>query len=273
MGDYARAAAPDLLMAKEYEKHATEIAELAGRRLAVCSEIPKGKSWAEAKIKEHTGGDMLSGNFMHKDRFEFAPTHKFIVSANTKPRMRGNEEGNWSRIVLVPWPVVIPKVERDRKLAAKLRQELAGILAWAVRGCLDWQKQGLAVPPDAVRATDDYRTAEDKIGLFIEEECELGSQFWQSTAELFLSHQRHCEKVGEYPWTKRAFSDALGERPELKRHEKGKDKTAGYAGIRLKASGQQGIGVRLETIAAGRDGAGTSGSSGGSFHQRPAGES
>ena len=46
-------------------------------------------------------------------------------------------------------------------LQDKLKAEWGGILQWAVEGCLEWQRLGLA-PPSAVRdATDEYLADED----------------------------------------------------------------------------------------------------------------
>lgn len=39
MGDYADAAPPGFLMAKTFESHPTDLAELHGRRVIVCSEL------------------------------------------------------------------------------------------------------------------------------------------------------------------------------------------------------------------------------------------
>ena len=44
----------------------------------------------------------------------------------------------------------------DKELLAKLL-ELPGILAWAVRGCLEWQKVGLGLPTSVSEATREYR--------------------------------------------------------------------------------------------------------------------
>src|SRR5262249_41405698 len=57
----------------------------------------------------------------------------------------------------------------DKKL---LTQEGPGILAWAVRGCLDWQTKGLADPTIVCEATGEYRAEMDAIGTFLDERCE-----------------------------------------------------------------------------------------------------
>ena len=57
----------------------------------------------------------------------------------------------------MPFEVRIPEHEKDKKLPEKLRAERSGILAWAVRGCLDWQKNGLGEAEEVRAATETYR--------------------------------------------------------------------------------------------------------------------
>ncbi len=60
MGDYADAAPPGFLMAKVFEGHPTDLAELHGRRIIVCSELKPGDRFDEARVKLLTGGDKLT---------------------------------------------------------------------------------------------------------------------------------------------------------------------------------------------------------------------
>lgn len=71
--------------------------------------------------------------------FEFEPEFTPWLATNHRPEIWGTDIGIWSRLRLVPFAVTIPEADRDRDLPEKLREELPGILAWAVRGCLDWQ--------------------------------------------------------------------------------------------------------------------------------------
>jgi putative DNA primase/helicase len=108
-------------------------------------------------MKQLTGGDTLKARRLYQDFFEITPTWKLFLAANHKPTIRGGDYAAWRRIKLVPFTVTIPDEEKDRNLPAKLRAEWPGILAWAVRGCLDWQKYGLGEPEAVRAATDAYR--------------------------------------------------------------------------------------------------------------------
>ena len=52
----------------------------------------------------------------------------------------------------------------DLDLADKLKDEWPGILRWAIEGCLEWQRIGLAPPPAVLAATESYLADEDAIG-------------------------------------------------------------------------------------------------------------
>jgi putative DNA primase/helicase len=114
---------------------------------------------------------------MRQDYREFWPTHKLWLGANHRPRIVGTDNGMWRRILLVPFTVSIPKEEQDRELAAKLREELPGILRWAVAGCGEWLREGLRPPEKVMMATESYRQEEDVLAEFIDDICELGKSF------------------------------------------------------------------------------------------------
>src|SRR5208283_4668705 len=159
--DYAMKAAADLLLAKWDNDHPTALTDLHGKRFVACIETDDGRRLAEALVKELTGGDPIRARRMREDFWQFMPTHKVVLACNHRPTVRGTDHAIWRRLKLVPFNVVIPPNERDKQLPAKLRDELPGILAWAVRGCLDWQRHGLEDPKAIIAATADYQNAED----------------------------------------------------------------------------------------------------------------
>jgi putative DNA primase/helicase len=63
--------------------------------------------------------------------------------------------------------VQIPDKEKDPKLLEKLLQERPGILNWGIKGCSEWQKNGLGTPQVVAQATAEYREEEDEIGEFL----------------------------------------------------------------------------------------------------------
>ena len=98
----------------------------------------------ESLIKELTGGDRIRARRMKEDFWEFHPTHTLILATNHKPVIRGTDHGIWRRMRLIPFTVSVSDSNADRAMPQKLKNELPGILAWCVRGCLDWQRDGFA---------------------------------------------------------------------------------------------------------------------------------
>jgi putative DNA primase/helicase len=190
VGDYGMQAVSDLLLAKKNESHPTERADLFGRRFVATIEVDNGRHMAEALMKQLTGGDKVRARRMRQDFFEFMPTWKIFLAANHKPMIRGTDHAAWRRIKLVPFTVTIPPEEQDKTLPQKLLAELPGILAWAVRGCLEWQRFGLGEPEEVRVATDAYRAEQDGLATFIATCCFTSSHARVRTSAMHESYER-----------------------------------------------------------------------------------
>ena len=136
LGDYAMRTPTETLLVKRSGGVPNDVARLKGARFVTASETEEGRRLAESLVKDLTGQDTISARFMWAEWFDFKPTHALHLSTNHKPEIRGTDAAIWRRIRLIPWAVTIPPAEQDRKLAEKLRDELPGVLAWIVRGCL-----------------------------------------------------------------------------------------------------------------------------------------
>lgn len=151
------------------------LADLFGKRVVFVSEGNQNDRLAEGLVKQVTGGDLISARFPHGRFFKYRPTFKLWMSSNYLPRIRGNDHGMWRRFRLVPFEVSFTD-RRDDHLEEKLDQELPGIFAWAVRGCLDWQLdggglEGLGDSVSIAEATAEYRSESDHVGQFLELCC------------------------------------------------------------------------------------------------------
>ena len=113
---------------------------------------------------------------------------------------------------LVPFDVVIPENERDPALTDKLLGELDGVLAWAVQGCIDWQRSGLATPKAVQDATQAYRADSDLIGQWLGD-CTKETQLGNTPAKaLFESYQKWCKANGLRDMSATALGRKLTER-------------------------------------------------------------
>jgi putative DNA primase/helicase len=212
LGDYAQQSDFDTFVTKKNDGPRNDLARLKGARLVAAVEAAQGRYLAEHVIKQVTGGDTITARFLYHEYFDFVPQFKLFLVANHKPVVVGTDEAIWRRIRLIPFTVRIPKEERDPQLLEKLRRELPGILAWAVRGCLQWQEDGLGEPEAVSAATADYRREMDVMADFIEEHCVLGEHETVNAGLLYLTFQTWAEKNGEEVLTQKKFGTQLRER-------------------------------------------------------------
>jgi putative DNA primase/helicase len=126
LGDYHKTAPIETFTVSNNDRHPTDLAGLRGARLVTATETEEGRRWAEAKIKQLTGGDMVSARFMRQDFFEYRPAFKLVMAGNHKPSLRSVDEAIRRRFHLIPFAVTIAPEERDAELAEKLKAEWPG---------------------------------------------------------------------------------------------------------------------------------------------------
>jgi putative DNA primase/helicase len=212
LGDYTMRAPTEMLLARRAGGIPNDVARLKGSRFVAASETEEGRRLAESLIKDLTGQDTITARFMRAEWFDFKPTHKLWLSTNHKPEIRGTDAAIWRRIRLVPWAVTIPPSEQDKRLAAKLKEELPGILAWIVQGCLEWRREGLRPPDEVRRATGRYRAEMDVLAAFIDEECVVSERASATAKALYSAYREWSEANGEKPESQRRFGGRLKER-------------------------------------------------------------
>lgn len=212
LGDYATSAPMDTFMEARGDRHPTDLAGLRGARFVSSIETEQGRRWNESKVKAITGGDKVSARFMRQDFFEYTPQFKLVIAGNHKPAIRNVDEAMKRRLHLIPFTVTIPPERRDAMLTDKLLAERDGILAWAVEGCLAWQREGLQPPASVVSATAEYFDEEDAVGDFLDEEAQRHPQARVAVADVFQRWQDWAGRRGEYVGTSRWLAQQLANR-------------------------------------------------------------
>jgi putative DNA primase/helicase len=231
-GDYARQVPAEVLMEARGERHPTDIANLMGVRLAIASEVDEGQAWAESRIKSLTGDEVISARFMRQDFFTFRRTHKLIVAGNHRPALRSVDQAIRRRIHLVPFEASFLGAHVDRDMPAKLRLEAPAILAWTVRGALDWLANGLCPPPTVTVATEEYFASQDTLGEWIAQACDLSDATAETpSSELYRAFHAWKERRGERPPSQVRFSAQLEQRCRKER----RGGVVRFTGVRLRA--------------------------------------
>jgi putative DNA primase/helicase len=209
MNTYARVSNMDTFTESRFSRHAAELAYQQGARIVTASETNQGQRWNEARVKSMTGGDPITANFMHKDPFTYQPTFKLVFAGNNRPHLRNVDDAIKRRLYLIPFDYKIPDDKRDGDLPDKLQAEGPGILSWAIKGCLDWQRNSLDPPDRVIATTAEYFAAEDVIGTFIEECCEVGAQFTTRTTYLYERFVRWADSTGERSGARPVFLEMM----------------------------------------------------------------
>ncbi|BCK76492.1 phage/plasmid primase P4 [Acetobacter aceti NRIC 0242] len=195
LGDYAMTAAMDSFTVSYGDKHSTDLAMLRGARLVTASETEEGRAWAEARIKQMTGGDPITARFMRQDNFTFVPQFKLTIVGNHKPELKNVDDAMRRRLNMVPF-IHKPK-NPDRELELKLVDEWSAILQWMIEGCLKWQESGLPRPKVVREATDEYFEAQDSFGQWLAERCILDPGLETKPSLLLKDFQDWSRQNGE----------------------------------------------------------------------------
>lgn len=221
MHDYAETAAMDAFTSSKYRGHPTELAKLHGARLVTATETEEGRAWAEARIKQITGGDKIAARFMRQDEFTFRPQFQLMFSGNHRPKLQNVDDAMRRRLIMIPFENR-PK-RKDTKLTEKLKAEWPGILRWMIDGCMGWQSHGLDAPRAVTAATNDYFETEDIFGQFLEANVEDDLTATKLDSDrLFGAWMAHAKKIEEAPRDKRWFLEEMRKRDYQSRKSNGK---------------------------------------------------
>ncbi|MBS0202312.1 MAG: hypothetical protein JSS49_05375 [Planctomycetes bacterium] len=204
--EYSSAAPPSLIMEKKSDSHPTELANLFGKRMVTAIETKQGQRLNEPLVKQLTGGDSIMARRMKEDFWEFNPTHKIILCTNHEPNV-GDDYSIWRRLVMIPFKVKFwnpdegetgpDELRRDNGLKNRLMENLEGVLAWAVRGAVDWCHDGLGRTAEVKIATAAYRSRQDVFGRFVEKTCLIGPQYRCRFSQLYSIYESWARDCGE----------------------------------------------------------------------------
>jgi putative DNA primase/helicase len=207
LGDYCQTAPMDTFTASLGDRHPTDLAMLRGARLVTATETEEGRTWAEARIKQMTGGDPVTARFMRQDFFTFTPQFALTIAGNHKPTLKNVDDAARRRFNIVPF--LHTPAQPDRQLEDKLREEWPGILGWMIDGCSDWQGNGLVRPRVVTEATEEYFEAQDTIGRWLAERCILAPHLEEKPGGLVSDCRTWAVENGEAPPTPSQFRSAL----------------------------------------------------------------
>jgi putative DNA primase/helicase len=119
------------------------------------------------------------------------------------------------RFLLVPWEQQIPKAERDKTLKARIiALEAEGVLAWLIRGAMQWTAQGgLITPAEVVKRSEAHIREADPVWPFIHERLIADPHCETEFTAIYGAYESWCSLNGQRnPMSGKALSMALSER-------------------------------------------------------------
>lgn len=217
-GGYARSADASSFVADSNKASGggprEDLVRLRGARFVYVNEPDENGELREGMVKSMTGGDTITARGIHaKHSVELTPTWVVYMPTNHKPIIKGNDNGIWRRMGMLPFERNFendPTVKKDGKRKEKLAAEMPGILALIVQAALRYQREGLVPPKRVLAARDSYRSQMDLLAEWLDECCELDSGASAAMSDLWQSWEQFARSRGLLLYIK--SSTALGRR-------------------------------------------------------------
>jgi len=229
--DYTVKVPVSLIMKKRHHTGAGDSyasADLAGKRLAVATEIARDSLLKSDALKDHVdGAGRMTARQIYQTHMSFERTHTLFIYGNHDVRLQSTDAGTCRRLLKIPFARKFEGEGRDNTLKEELIAEhLPEVLAWIVAGCADWQRRGLAIPSEVTEATAEFIREQDQIGQFMAARTVAAHGPGASVDGLFQEYDRWRQAEGADPFGKREFGSELRAR--------------GYSQVRTTVAGRNG---------------------------------
>jgi len=235
LGSFATPVSSSLLMEQTYTRNSAsaspDLMNLQGKRLVWANETDEGRKLSTSLVKWLCGGDTITARPLYgKDEITFHPTHTMFLLTNHKPQVDANDYALFQRLHLVPFtlsfvenPTKPDERKRDLDLMRRFTQiEDQGILAWAIRGCLEWQEYGLLTPPVIRQSTKEYEEEEDYLQSFLGDEAvDINGEVWTRAIDIYRRYRVWAQDRGLSPVNITAFGRNLTRVVSRKRTREG----------------------------------------------------
>ena len=214
MGDYHHSADIETFI-KQYNRGIPQdLAVLKGARFVSSTEPPTGKYWDEDRIKKITGGDKLKVRYLYGRDFEYSPTYKLWFATNYKPRFQADYAFT-RRVRLIQFNQTFSKINNnlDSGLKDKLKNELSGILNWAIEGAVEYFRHGLGSCRTIDNDSRAYAREQDILQDFIDERIVLKTHNSEREQDVYGTYRTWCDLSGiSHPISKKELMRELESR-------------------------------------------------------------
>lgn len=193
----------------------------------IVTELKQGETIADAELKAITSGEPATVEHKNKDPFVMRPFATCWFGTNHMPHTRDYTDAFFRRAIVVPFNRVFAPHEQDPALKDKLKQELPGILNYALWAYAQVIKRGgFTVPASTIEAQRKWQIEANQVAQFVEERCDVRAEARTTIEILYSTYQGWAQAVG--------VRQTLGQRHFCDRLEQlGHMRVKGTAGVRL----------------------------------------
>lgn len=223
----------DLLHREQYQ-----LADLAGKRIALCPEADTNSMVEDAIIKALVAGDSLQVRQIRREPFTLRPTVKLWWSMNKLPTVTDTSVGLWRRLMMIPFYADFEHRDRYKRiddLKERLKDELPGIFNWAMNGLARLNSNGAFTPSKLVdELTTNYREEANTIATFVSETCDIDKTYNVGSDTIYKRYREWCADNGYKAYNVRNFKVEM---ERLKFFYRRTNLARVYDGLRLKGQG------------------------------------
>ena len=189
-----------------------ELAEVKGKRLIIAAELEEGMRLNTSNVKQLCSTDEIYAEKKYKDPFSFVPSHTLVLYTNHLPKVGAIDAGTWRRLIVIPFNAKIEGSSDIKNYADYLYEKAGGaILKWIMDGAkrVIERKYDIVKPAVVEEAIRKYKENNDWLTHFLDDCCELGTEFSEKSGDVYNAYRSYCLQVGEYVRSTTDFYVAL----------------------------------------------------------------
>jgi len=216
-----------------------QLAQTVNKLLNIAPEVNESAKLNEGAIKQFTAGDVMYVDRKHVEGIDVKPTARLMMATNNRPPIADRSDGMWRRMLFVPHRLNVRPAEQNPHLAAELKQELPGILNWALEGRRRLTSRRVFTEPKVSReALAEYRSESNPARGFLADQCVSRATASVSVSDLYVAYRVWAQDNGYPLLSGAAFGKEVRKAfPDMrkKRIAVGSERPWFYEGIALRA--------------------------------------
>jgi P4 family phage/plasmid primase-like protien len=182
---------------------------LKGSMLNICTELSADSMLADGGFKKIVSNEPIQINQKYSRLETIVPVAKILVATNNLPRIPDiNSQGVFNRLLIIKFNKIVEERERGgASLESKLKQEIQGIISWAVEGAKRLIKNNgiFTEVEESKLLLKDYQMNQNAVLGYIEQSGEI-----EYSAGSHVVVETFCRKFNAWNGGKEYSTNAIG---------------------------------------------------------------